>query len=227
MAIVVVCPNCLTTFQVKDKYAGKQGPCPKCRSVIKVPELDDASPAKSDASEKEADEANMKRRFAIEPIERTSSRIPHWLMAAAAGGSIAAIIIAFALRNSDWKSNPFFLAAGAIVLAPPLVLAGYSILREAELESYRGRTLWQRVAICSASYVALWGVIWCLKYFLTGDSDSNGPWQYLYLLVPPILLGAATALATLDLDFGTGAIHYSLYLAACAVLRLIMKLPPI
>jgi hypothetical protein len=104
MAIVVVCPNCLTTFQVKDKYAGKQGPCPKCRSVIKVPEFDETLPAKSDASEKEADEAKVKRRVAIEPIERTSAKIPNWLMAAAAGGSIAAIIVAFTLRNSDWES---------------------------------------------------------------------------------------------------------------------------
>ncbi|HEY2759329.1 MAG TPA: hypothetical protein VGI75_01260 [Pirellulales bacterium] len=227
MAIVVVCPNCLTTFQVKDKYAGKQGPCPKCRSVIKVPELDELVPASNATDDKSDDDTSPKRRPTIEPIERVSTKTPPWLIAVSGGGVILAIIIAFSLRNSELKSNALILIAGAILLAPPLVSVGYSILRDGELQPYRGRVLQQRAAICSLSYIALWGVIWCLKYFLIGDADSNGPWQYLYLLAPPILLGATTALATFDLDFGTGALHYSFYLGACAVLRLMMKLPPI
>src|SRR6476661_3159539 len=30
MAIAVVCPSCHARFQVQDKFAGKEGPCPKC-----------------------------------------------------------------------------------------------------------------------------------------------------------------------------------------------------
>src|SRR6187401_2984774 len=37
MAIDVTCASCKTRFQVSDKFAGKQGPCPKCKKIITVP----------------------------------------------------------------------------------------------------------------------------------------------------------------------------------------------
>src|SRR4026209_2147468 len=38
MAIDVVCQACKTRFQVSEKFAGKSGPCPKCKTTIKIPE---------------------------------------------------------------------------------------------------------------------------------------------------------------------------------------------
>ena len=38
MPIPVTCPGCLARFTVSDKYAGKQGPCPKCKQTITVPD---------------------------------------------------------------------------------------------------------------------------------------------------------------------------------------------
>ena len=38
MPIQVTCPKCLKRFQVSDKFAGKEGPCPNCKNVIKVPD---------------------------------------------------------------------------------------------------------------------------------------------------------------------------------------------
>ena len=35
MAIDVTCPSCHTRFQVSDKFAGKSGPCPKCKNTIR------------------------------------------------------------------------------------------------------------------------------------------------------------------------------------------------
>lgn len=37
MAILVTCPSCKRNFQVSDQFAGKQGPCPKCKTVIRIP----------------------------------------------------------------------------------------------------------------------------------------------------------------------------------------------
>ena len=37
MAIPVTCPGCRTRFQVSDQHAGKSGPCPKCKTTIRVP----------------------------------------------------------------------------------------------------------------------------------------------------------------------------------------------
>ncbi len=39
MAIDVTCIKCHTRFQVSEKFAGKSGPCPKCKATIKIPEL--------------------------------------------------------------------------------------------------------------------------------------------------------------------------------------------
>ena len=38
MPISVVCPSCKARFSVSEKFAGKKGPCPKCKTVITVPE---------------------------------------------------------------------------------------------------------------------------------------------------------------------------------------------
>lgn len=40
MPIPVRCPGCKAEFKVSDKFAGKQGPCPKCKATISIPKLD-------------------------------------------------------------------------------------------------------------------------------------------------------------------------------------------
>mgnify|MGYP000896189276 CR=1 FL=1 len=42
MAILVVCSGCRARFQVSDQFAGKSGPCPKCKAVIKIPTAKEA-----------------------------------------------------------------------------------------------------------------------------------------------------------------------------------------
>ena len=37
MAILVVCPGCTSRFTVSDQFAGRTGPCPKCKKPITVP----------------------------------------------------------------------------------------------------------------------------------------------------------------------------------------------
>ena len=41
MAIDVTCTKCHTRFQVSEKFAGKSGPCPKCKNIIKIPDVKD------------------------------------------------------------------------------------------------------------------------------------------------------------------------------------------
>jgi hypothetical protein len=49
--------------------------------------------------------------------------------------------------------------------------------------------------------------------------------NFVMLAAPPIVIGSLVALATLDLDFGSGFMHYACYLLATVLLRLLMKLP--
>ena len=115
------------------------------------------------------------------------------------------------------------LVAGALALAPPLAWAGYTFLRDDELEPFRGKELWLRVAICSAVYAGLWGLLALITgYVLGGD-----PLQVIHMVfIAPVMIGigAFAAFASLDFEFGTAAIHCSLYLLVTVVLRLILGL---
>ena len=41
MSILVICPGCKKQFQVSEKHAGKSGPCPQCKAIIKVPKQEE------------------------------------------------------------------------------------------------------------------------------------------------------------------------------------------
>ena len=98
---------------------------------------------------------------------------------------------------------------------PALVMAAYTVLRDDELEPYQGRALYLRVAICALAYVALWGVF----IYLSDRVDTSQPWNWLLVAPPLVITGALAALASLDLDFGSGSLHYAFYVLVTALLR--------
>jgi hypothetical protein len=62
---------------------------------------------------------------------------------------------------------------------------------------------------------------WFIFYQLAGYVAPN--WQVMCIVVPVVVaIGAITAQASLDLELGTGALHYSIYLLATMVLRFIL-----
>jgi hypothetical protein len=226
MAIVVVCQNCKTRFQVSEKFAGKQGPCPKCKAVINIPKLDEqvkihepeafAGPggvAAKDAS----------GRAVLKPLSREKTRFQPVIFVAAAAGTLVALIVAFLLRNQD--PSIWILGAGAFLLAPPIVLAGYTAMRDAESEPYRGRALWLRAGVVAAVYAGLWGIAALFSTLVFADGAEL--WQ----LIPPtaimIVAGTIAAMATLDLEPVNAFFHYAFYLAATVLLRVVIGLPPL
>jgi cation transport ATPase len=207
---------------VNEKFAGKQGPCPKCKKTITIPKLDEQVVVHEPEAYGGAKDA--KGQSVLKPISREETKVKPAAVAGIVGAIVMAFIVAFVLRKSpDVKSNPIVLGAAAVLLAPAMVVAGYSFLRNQELEPYRGGELMVRTAICAAVYAALWGGIWALKHFLVGDAGGTEAWNVLMVIAvvaPPVIIGALTALGTLDLDFGSGALHYVLYLGVCVLLRL-------
>jgi hypothetical protein len=116
----------------------------------------------------------------------------------------------------------WLLAATAAIVAMPCAWIGYEIVRDRDLEAYRGRSLVIRTAICGAVYAALWIV----KGFLPPEL-TNDMWPWVYLAPPFLVAGALAALATLDLDWGTGVAHYSLYVMFTALLRWLAGFMPV
>jgi hypothetical protein len=227
MAILVVCQSCKTRFQVNEKFAGKQGPCPKCKAVITIPKLDEqvvihapeeyaggGSVAAKDAS----------GRAVLKPISREKPKLQPVTLVAAAAGVLVAIVVAFFLRGRN--PSVWILAAGALLLAPPLVLAGYFAMRDAESEPYRGAALWLRAGIVSVVYAGLWGVAALFSSFVFAEAAPE-IWQ----LIPPtaimIVGGTIAALATLDLEAMNAFFHYAFYLVVTVLLRVAMGLTPL
>ena len=77
-------------------------------------------------------------------------------------------------------------------------MAAYTILRNDDLEPYRGRELYLRSALCALGYVALWGLFALLvaRGVIFGDV-----WVWLFVVPPFALAGGLFAMAGLDLEF--------------------------
>ncbi len=215
MPINILCPGCKKRFSVNEKFAGKKGPCPKCKTVIEIPELEDEIVIHAPES---AGPKDSKGRAIINPIKRKETSISR-LGAIGIGVFVIAVFgIAFSLRAYEGDVPMLIKALGAITLAPPLVFAGYSFLRDAELEPYRGKELLIRVLACSAVYAILWGVFVIIPSVLEIEFT---PTQLLIVTVPFVLAGAFGAFASFDLEYLNGVMHYGLYLAVTVLMRVV------
>lgn len=220
MAIPVICPGCKKSFNVSDKFAGKQGPCPQCKTIIKVPE-------KAEEIVVHAPEGfgpkDTKGRAVLKPIARKETKVSPLLTAIILVTSVAVLAVAWMFRSPTGDVPVLLLVLGALALAPPLAWAGYTFLRDDELEPFRGKELWVRVVICSAVYAGLWGLVALVTGYVLGGDQL----EVIHMVfVAPVMIGigAFAAFASLDFEFGMAAIHCSLYLLVTVVLRLILGL---
>jgi len=220
MAIQVICPNCRSTFTVSDKFAGRTGPCPKCKKPITVPS-DAVKEVKIHGPEEEAARPGRVPTTPIVFVEHHVSRVAY---VAVGVGAAVMMVLAVATRMvwGPGQAPAWVLGAAACVVAMPCAWLGYQIVRDRDLEPYFGRSLLLRTAICGAVYAALWFV----KGFLPPDL-TNDMWPWVYLAPPFLVAGALAALATLDLDWGTGVAHYSLYVMFTALLRWLAGFMPV
>lgn len=213
MPIDVTCPGCHKRFKVSEKFAGKEGPCPSCKGMIRVPALTEQVVVHAPEAHGPKDKSG---RPVLKPIARSETRFSP-LSAAAVGlvvvGALAAALVLRSNRdNATWQ----VLGAGAAFLGPALAWAGYTFLRNDELEPYRGRSLLLRAVICGLVYALLWGGYALVLHYLF---DGRIEIVHLLFVVPPfVAVGALTSFASLDLDFGNGAIHYGLYVLVTVAL---------
>jgi hypothetical protein len=220
MAIKVLCPGCRTLFTVSDKFAGRTGPCPKCKAPITIP----ATSVKEVKIEGPEEEAARAGRGPTAPIVFEEHPIPRAAYVAVGVAAVASLLMALIagrlLKPDDLPG--WLLAAAAFAVAMPACWIGYEIVRDRNLAPYRGRPLFIRTLACAAVYAALWGV----KGFLPPDL-TNDMWPWVYLGPPFFFAGALAALAAYDLDWGTGVAHYSLYVMFTALLRWLAGFMPV
>jgi hypothetical protein len=208
MPILVVCPACKSEFNVSDKFAGKKGPCPKCKAPITIPT---PKPAEAEVKVHAPDEAETKGktktgRMSVKPIQRTETTL-RTVPALAGAAAIIALAAGAWFLSGLVQQNLLVRGVGLLLISVPTIMAGYSFLRNDELEPYRGAALWIRSLVCAVIYVGLWIGF----YFVPPDLLSSAL-NWVAIAPPFAVVGALTAMFCFDLDFGSGFFHYCFYL---------------
>ncbi len=212
MPLTVVCPGCKKRFSVSEKFAGQKGPCPNCKIEITIPSLGDQVVVHAPETSTLKD---SKGRAVSQPILREETRFSPKVAIGIGVGVVVVLVLAVILRGAE-QVPTIVTILGAILLAPPLVLGGYTFLRNDELEPYTGQDLIIRVLSCAGAYAFLWGA-YAFVYAQLGPFNIT---QLIYLLPILILVGGFAAYASLDLDFLIGVMHYAFYLLVTGGLAL-------
>jgi hypothetical protein len=225
MPINVTCPGCLKRFSVADKFAGQKGPCPKCKAIITIPKKEEEviihAPEHS-----EAGAVGTGGRHALKTYRRTDTKFQPLVFTGVIGFVLVALLIALVLRSVG-ETETWVKLAAAILMGPPLAWAGYTFLRDPELEGYRGTSLIIRSIACGLVYALLWGVFIFLGDRFFGDAFSTGLeiWQMVVLVIPVFAAGTLAAYVAFDLDPGSAFFHCAMYFAVTVLLRLVAGLP--
>jgi predicted Zn finger-like uncharacterized protein len=227
MAIDVTCPACHTRFQVSDKFAGKSGPCPKCKNTIKVPEKKDEVVIHAPEVTGPKDSKGV---AVLKPIGRQEVRLTTTQIIAIVGSVVVVVVLAIVLRTQSKDIQKMAAMLGSILLGPPLAFAGYTFLRDDELEPYRGKEVLLRSLACGLAFAAIWGAYWLLfAYWYNFKPLPSGEpnWTAVGIAVPiMIAIGSFAAQASFELELAMGSLHYALYLISTVLLRFIMGMDP-
>jgi hypothetical protein len=216
MAIRVTCPSCHQRFEVSDKFAGREGPCPKCKGVIRIPDKNEEVVVHAPEMSGPKD---SKGRLVLKPIARAETRLSGVQITLIVCGLALFLITAILLRllYPAGAGLPSFLPPlGVTLLGPVLAYAGYTFLRDQERGFFSGRELWLRVVTCGLVYAASWLLMYAGWYAF------NNRWELGAWLVGTGLMfavGTTTGLIAFELDWPTGFLHYGLFFGCAVLLR--------
>jgi hypothetical protein len=218
MPIYVVCPGCKTRFQVSDRFAGRTGPCPKCKTPITIPtpEKNQKPEVKIHVPEEfSSGGRSTTGKLVLKPIPRRYAR---WDPVAAVGIAAAGLGVMLITALLGWVGvfhSWIAQAIGLAVISPPLVVAGYLALYDEESEPYRGWSLYLRATVCGWAFASLWAL-----YGYVGPRVLTGEvWNWLFLAPPFLVLGGLASFACLDLDWANGMFLYAFYAVVTIILR--------
>ncbi|MDX1928767.1 MAG: hypothetical protein SFV81_19715 [Pirellulaceae bacterium] len=221
MPIQVTCPGCLKRFTVNDKFAGKSGPCPSCRKVIKIPDKSEEVVIHAPEPTGPKDSAG---KSVLKPIRRKEVALSMPVMLGAGLATFVVFGLALGIRLTGEAPPTALLVIGALLLAPPLVFVGYWFLRDDELDGYSGRELLIRCGVCALAFAASWLLFAFVPMYLTGEkSMADVPGSFMLFTFPVMIaIGTFVSVGALELEFVQAALHYLLYLAITLILALIM-----
>lgn len=222
MPIRVTCPGCHARFNVSEQFAGKSGPCPKCKKTIQIPDKEEEVVVHAPENFGPSDSTG---RSVLKPIFREEAKVSTVQIFAIGLSIVLGLGVALVLRFSIPNPADFplpLLVVGAIALAPPLSWAAYGFLHSRELEAFKGTELWIRILISSGVFGILWVLFPVILYAVNADDYSL---VYSSIAIAIMLVaGGATAMLAFDYDYLFGCVHFGFYLIALLVLRVVAGL---
>lgn len=221
MSIRVTCPGCHTRFNVSEKFSGREGPCPKCKKIIKIPKSSEdvkVHVPENFGPKSVAGEAVLK------PVFRQETKLSPvqivLIFSFIIGIAVIALMLRVGVANKD-SFSPLILTGLSILVAAPCVFAGYTFLRDSELASLSGQDLWIRVGICALVY----GLSWLSFYVANLAMDDDfGTTTRIFGMAAMFVIGALAANLLLGLDFTLCILHFGLFFGCCLILRAIIGL---
>ncbi len=219
MPIRVTCTGCHTRFDVHDKFAGKEGPCPKCKAKIRIPAADEQVVIHAPELTGPKD---SRGRAILKPISRAETILSGLQIAIIVACVIAFLAVAAMLRFviADKTNFPWYLLAiGAVAIAFPIAYAAYSVLRNQEAPPFFGMQLWARIGICATVYSILWLLMPLMAFAFPGNDMGA-----VLGIVGMIAAGGVIGMLSLEFDYVFGVLHYGMYLGVCLIGRLILGL---
>ena len=229
MPIQVTCPGCLKRFSVADKFAGKKGPCPKCKQIITIPKKEDEVIIHApDHSEAGAVDASGRQRS--QDVQAQG----HEVSAAVVHGRdwLGAGCTAHRARDSQLRRRR---KCGS-KRWPPSCLArrwpgpATHFLRDPELEAYQGSSADHSLARLRTCVRAAVGSLLVLgRSIFRPRRDEKGPGNLADDRAgdPVFAAGTLAAYASFDLDPGSAFFHCAMYFAVTVLLRLVADLPAV
>ena len=219
MPINVVCPGCLKRFQVGDRFAGMNGPCPNCKTVITIPKAEVKIHTPEDFAQ---GGKTVKGKLILKPIERINVDFDPTRGAVAMGGMLAVVLLASLLGRMELSMGTLDLIGivGLFLVGFPLSLFGYYVIRDRnEIFILTGMELYQKAAICAASYAALWILYETFAWYM--NADFVFIWVYFAFAV-----GFAMFISHVVFDVSTGqaTLHALLFFVSAMLLRGMMGL---
>ncbi len=215
MPIRVTCPGCHTRFNVSDKFAGQEGPCPKCKKPIKIPEAEEV---KIHAPEQFGPEDKSGRKT-LKPLTRRETKVTPVGAVLVIVPVAVFLLLALVARTVFKEPSEFptwLLGIGAILMAGAVVFAGYTFLRDQERGVFEGRDLYVRVGICAVLYALLWIAMPLSGYAFNGYGLVA--WATAFAVM--FALGAAICMYSFELDYLIGILHFGMYMVCCVIMRL-------
>jgi len=215
--IRVTCNKCHTRFNVSEKFDGKEGPCPKCKPIIRVPKKSDEIRIEAP---KHKGPTDTKGQAIVKPITRKDtvlSGVQIALIIASIIGFLAvSLVVRLMIADKTVQSMWWLLGVGAFVLAVPLVLVAYAFLRDQEREGFVGQNLYNRVGIASLAFAVSWIALPIAAYAF---NDSYEIGSYLVAATVMFAIGTVASMACFEFEAIMGMVHYGLYLGVALLGR--------